>query len=121
MKNVGGSLALLGLLLLFGGGCRMGGDTGVVDSDVEAGLLSFAVCDGTTTREEVLLRLGAPTAEFESSRIIVHRFLMGATRKKLVPISCGTEERVSTDRRLYDLVLVFDNEVVTRHRLVRVR
>jgi hypothetical protein len=119
MKHVGGIVALLGVLLSVGG-CRMGGDTGIVDSVLEPGLLPFAVCDGTTTREEVLLRLGAPTAEFENSHLTVHRLLMGTT-KKLVPISCGTSERVSTDRRLFDLVLVIDNGVVTRHTLVRVR
>ena len=118
MKKLGGFLALL---LVAVAGCRMGGDTGVVDSLVEFGLLPFQVCDGSTTREEVLLRLGAPTAEFESSRLSVHRLLMDGTRKKLAPISCGTAERVSTDRRLYDLVLVFENDVVARHTLVRVR
>jgi hypothetical protein len=117
MTKLGGFLALL---LVAVAGCRMGGDTGVVDSVMEAKLLAFELCDGTTTREEILLRLGAPTAEFEKGRLTVHRFYVAET-KKLHPISWGTNEALVRDRRLFDLVLVFDNDVVCRHTLVRLR
>jgi hypothetical protein len=112
---------LLIALLLAVGGCRMGGNTGVVDSSLEAGLLTFDLCDGTTTREEVLLLLGVPTAQFERGRLIIHRMLFDGTTKNLFPVASATNERVSANRRLYDLVLVFENDVVCRHTLVRVR
>jgi len=117
MKKLGGFLALL---LISVEGCRMGGDTGVVDSLMEGTLLAFDLSDGTTTREEILLHLGAPTAEFEKGRLTIHRFYVGGS-KKLHPISWGTDEHLVTDRRLFDLVLVFENDVVCRHTLVRLR
>ncbi len=117
MKHVG---MIWGVLLLGVGGCRMGVGTGAVDFSQESVLLGFDVCDGTSTREEILLLLGAPTAEFERSRLIVHRLCMGASRK-LQPFLIGTDVLLLSDRRLFDLVLVYENDVVTRHTLVRVR
>jgi len=110
----------LGMLLVCASGCRMGGDTGVVDAVQEAALLAFNVENGMTTREQILLRWGAPAAEFESSRLVVHRLFVGSTGE-LLPISCATDDRASVGRRLYDLVVVFEKDVVSRHTLVRVR
>lgn len=84
-------------------------------------LLSF-IRDGVTTREEVLLKLGAPSADFEEHRILTYR---------LVPDREGTLHvlwpRASTTRSgftewapgVYSLVLVFKGDgVLEKHSLV---
>jgi hypothetical protein len=111
---------LFGGLLLAVTGCRTMGDTGVVDAGEELRLLNFEVRDGTTTREDLLLQLGAPTSDFEKGHLTVHRLFIGSGGR-LLPITCLTNEPIQVDRRLYDLVLVFDNAVVTRHSLVKIR
>ena len=112
----------LGLILVLAavGGCRVVGDTGVVGADSETKLLPFEVLDGETKREDLLLRLGAPTSEFEENRLVVYRLLVGRAQK-LQPFVCRTDEPVSSDRRLFDLVVVYEKGVVARHALVRIR
>lgn len=82
--------------------------------------------DGKTTKEEVLLKLGIPSGQFEGERILVYK--MSFVEKegfKVVsryinmysnPIFHGRE--ISE----YHLVLVFDKKnVLQRHRLLLVR
>lgn len=91
-----------------------------MDSPAESGLLSFVLTDGVTSREDTLLLCGAPVAQFEGNRVVVHRFVVGKG-EKLQPFLSKTDEMQGVDRRLYDLVLVFENNIVRRHSLVRVR
>jgi hypothetical protein len=98
----------------------MVGDTGVVAPEIEASLLPVAVTDGITSREDSMLLLGAPIAQFEGGRLVVHRLIAGES-EKLQPLYGRTDQWYTGDRRLYDLVLVFENNVVRRHSLVKVR
>ena len=78
-------------------------------------LLDF-IQDGVTTRVDIILRLGEPSATYENSRIMTYR---------LSRDEGGWFLRVP-DKRWYgnvaNLVVVFDERsVVTRHSLVQVR
>ncbi len=80
--------------------------------------------EGTTTREEVLLRLGAPTGRFEGDRILT--FMLGDTGDGgLVPVAGDVSWRDPRFRQWeaarYSLVTVFDGGGrLARHALVRV-
>ncbi len=78
-------------------------------------LLDF-IQDGVTTREDIILRLGEPSATYENSRIMTYRL----SRDE------GGWFLRAADKRWYgnvaNLVVVFDDRsVVTRHSLVQVR
>jgi hypothetical protein len=100
--------------------CRTIGDTGVVDPRLESMLLPLEITDRVTTREDTVLALGSPTVQFEGTRLVVHRLVVGKL-EKLQPLYSRTDEWLVNDRRLYDLVLVFENNIVSRHSLVKVR
>jgi len=86
------------------------------------GLLAF-LADGKTTRQEVLLQLGAPTAQFEGERILSYAFHVdnkGEWRR--------VERRSNSDGRANflpgtsSLVLVFGPDgVLLQHSLVGAR
>jgi hypothetical protein len=95
--------------------------------------------DGETTKEDVLLSLGIPTAHFEGERILVYLLLV-EEGKSLNVVSLYIENfSISTERlsagsawwcspktrlprwnvSMYHLVLVFDeNGVLTKHSLL---
>lgn len=105
---------LLGLLLL--GGC-------VTPPPAQPDLLKF-LSPGHTTREEVILTLGQPSATFEQDRILTYR--IGEIAEKgqfvisprlLLPAQAATWQNVT-----YSLVLVFtDRGTLREHRLVKVQ
>ncbi len=112
-------LLVLSIGLAFGFGCV---DPSAVQERArafEAGLLE-PIQDGRTTRQEVLLRLGTPSATFEGSRILTYDFVMEAS---------GEWRRVGTTSvsgwsyawpRTTSLVLVFGPEDrLVRHSLVK--
>jgi len=71
--------------------------------------------DGVTRRDEVLARLGPPSARFEDSRILAYR-LARDEGGYLLAASSGTW--ADTD---VNLMLVFDGDgVLQRHALVRI-
>lgn len=78
--------------------------------------LAFLV-DGSTTKEDVLFRLGLPSAEFEGERILTYRIGTGAKRGTVVvPRHAGDWQGAE-----YSLVLVFDaQQVLRRHALIKV-
>lgn len=88
---------------------------------IRSDLLSF-VHDGVTTREEVLLKLGTPSAQFEGQRILTYQIRIdkdgGASvfwprRSELHPGLTHWEPGV------YSLVLVFGADgVLAKHSLV---
>mgnify|MGYP006279726241 FL=1 len=80
----------------------------------QPGLLAFIV-DGTTRREDVLLRLGEPGATYENARILAYR-LRRDERGYLLASQHDGWAGVH-----YSLVLVFDTGgVLQRHALVTV-
>jgi hypothetical protein len=105
------------------GGCAARSTPAQV-ADVERLQLAF-VRDGVTTREEVLLRLGVPSAQFEGERILTYRLGLDA-KGALGPMSpqVAAEDRrfAVWTRSAYNLVLVFDpGNVLRRHSFIEVR
>jgi hypothetical protein len=93
-------------------------------ADVERSQLAF-VRDGVTTREEVLLKLGVPSAQFEGERILTYRLGLNA-KGALAPMSpevAAEDHRYAVwTRAAYNLVLVFDpRNVLQRHSFIEVR
>jgi hypothetical protein len=68
-------LALLALTVLAGCSTPKAGSALVHPSDFVRQRYSF-IADGQTTREEVLLRLGIPSAKFEGERILTYQLVM---------------------------------------------
>lgn len=132
------------LLVLFIG-CAPAHLSPVQESEVKQTLLSFLE-DGKTTKEEVLLRLGIPSAQFEGERILTYRLrfeyysegdetkdtggVVRKVRKEMVVIAREIDpndprlsqwggERPTID--YLNLILVFDeHHVLQRHSLLRV-
>src|SRR5690349_11868030 len=78
-------------------------------AELQAGWLSF-VRDGQTAREQVVLRLGTPTAEFENQRILTYRLHCGKDDMIPVPrIAVAGEDADSWEMATHELVLVFDD------------
>ncbi len=110
---------ILCLPLAFGSGCA---DPAVMQEKTrafESGLLS-SIQDGQTTRQEVLLRYGTPSASFEGGRILTFDFLVddpsGEWRRvESSPLSGWQYIRGRTS----SLVLVFGpDDRLVRHSLV---
>jgi len=78
-------------------------------------LLDF-LSDGVTRREDVMLKLGEPSAQYEASRILTYR--LGKDDTGYFPASGPRSDWSATP---YSLVLVFDSAgVLARHSLVGV-
>ncbi len=77
-------------------------------------LLDF-LADGATRRDEVLARLGPPSARFEDSRVLAYRL---ASDEGGYRLAASSGSWAGTD---YNLMLVFDGDgVLKRHALVRI-
>lgn len=101
------ALASLCFALLLLGGCA-GNPRGEPD------LLGF-LQDGSTRREDVYLRLGEPSAQYESGRILAFR--LAKDEGGLYPVTTPYWPSES-----YSLILVFDAQgLLSRHALVQVR
>lgn len=96
----------------------------VAQGEVEQKWLAYFK-DGNTTKEEVLLRLGLPAAQFEGERILTYRLMLtDAEGLVVVPRKLEPSGRplLYWARGQYSLVLVFDEKhVLQRHALLRVR
>jgi hypothetical protein len=80
--------------------------------------------DGATSREQVLLRLGIPSAQFEGARIMTYRLFFNGTDLLPLPVEVSTEDpRYRTwSQPTYNLVLVFDGRnFIERHSFIKVR
>lgn len=98
---------LLMLVVLALGGCAS-------DPRGAPDLLDF-LRDGATLREDAHLRLGEPSAQYESGRILAFRLA-----RDQGGLYCVTPGEWSPDS--YSLILVFDAKgVLSRHSLVQVR
>jgi len=88
---------------------------------IRSDLLSF-IQDGVTTREEVLLKLGTPSAQFEGQRILTYQIridkdgvahVFWPRRSELNPALTNWEQDI------HSLVLVFGpNGMLEKHSLV---
>lgn len=106
-------LLVLALVLLGTLGCIEPGVAPEKVQELRTGSLDFLVV-GRTTREEVLVRFGTPSARFEGDRILTYDFVLVLGRWVKVGGPTGT---VGQDACL---VLVFDaGGVLTRQSLVR--
>lgn len=69
------------------------------------------------SQEAILLKLGEPSASFESGRVLTYR--IGEDEEKGYFL---LDRQVRWDNAKYSLVLVFDeNKLLTKHSLVQVR
>jgi hypothetical protein len=115
-------VASLAALLLLLPSCLAPRPLPVTPAEEEVRLPEFR--EGTTTREEVLLRLGAPTGRFEGDRILT--FMLGVTEDgALLPVVGDVSWRDPRFRQWdvarYSLVTVFEGGGrLVRHSLVRV-
>jgi hypothetical protein len=110
---------LLGLALL--AGCTPPLLRQAEPAELQVAWLAF-LSDGKTTREEVLLRLGTPSAQLEGERILTYAFsrnAAGAWRPATRSWGRAQEAPIFTDDQISSLVLVFaaDGRLV-RHSLV---
>jgi hypothetical protein len=81
----------------------------------EPDLLDF-ILDGQTTREDATMHLGAPSASYESERILTYR--LGKDKGGFYPVA----KRQGFYDVEYSLVLAFDDAgVLTRHSLVALK
>lgn len=81
--------------------------------------------DGKTTKQDILLRFGIPSAQFEGERILTYRLRFNQKENRFEVISREVDRR---DPRFaewmqteYNLVLVFDDKhVLQKHSMLRV-
>lgn len=107
-------LAALGFLLLAGCATVPEGRTDLLDF----------LTVGKTTREEVILSLGQPSASFEHDRILTYR--LGTSGEKayyiVSPKTLIPSQAASWDNVTYSLVILFDDQGRYRkHQLVHVQ
>ena len=75
--------------------------------------------DGRTTREQVLLKLGAPSAQFEGGRILTYAFRLDDDDRLQVLMRHMHTSSSQWRPGMYSLVVVFRaNGVLARHSLV---
>ena len=92
------------------------------ESKVSVDLLDFLV-DGQTSRTEVLLKLGQPSAKFETEKILTYQLGVTAKTGAYYVVERRTESSSwpNWTRAKYSLVLVFDeNGVLRKHSKVQV-
>ena len=82
--------------------------------------------DGQSTREQVLLKLGIPSRQFEAGRILAWRVRTeGAELVMVSDYPAGDDPRYNTwpaSSRGFDLIVVFDtHDLVQTHNLVPAR
>jgi hypothetical protein len=94
----------------------------VVDKSIQEKWLPF-IEDGKTTKDEVLLKLGRPSGQFEGGRILTYTmsfseedgFRVNYERKFIY-------HGFSVSKAKYNLVLVFnENNILSKHNLLKLR
>ena len=83
-------------------------------------LLNF-LADGSTSRQAITLKLGEPSASYESNTIVTYRIGIQKDGSYLVLLSRPGSWATSDVDAYYSLVLIFDgNDVLIQHSLVRI-
>lgn len=115
------SLALLLLVLPIWGGCTTPTVKRFPEQRSGAGLLA-SIQDGVTTRQELLLRLGTPSTQFEGQRILTYQVRMDKSGEWQVfwPRRLSQHSWLGHwEPGVYSLVLVFNPDgVLVKHSLV---
>ncbi len=98
--------------------CNVTGRTEPVEPALQAKLELIPLVDGTTTREEVVLAYGIPSAQFEGERILTYRLMPTNDGAFVVSREVGA----SWGMGFVNLVLVFDEACrLKKHVFLRVR
>jgi hypothetical protein len=109
-------------VLIFSAGCAATPKIQLVSDErlIRSDLLSF-IRDGMITREEVLLKLGTPSAQFEGQRILTYSILLDKDGKAHLfwPGPSNLVKLTHKEPVIYSLVLVFGpNGLLEKHSLV---
>ncbi len=83
-----------------------------VKEDIQLKRLPF-IEDGTTTKDEVLTKLGTPSRQFEGGRILTYHMTFNEEK--------GFQ--VDSERQfMYNLVLIFDeHNILEKHRMLKLQ
>jgi hypothetical protein len=111
------------LILLFLSGCAETKLQTVDDSILQQQLSLLG--DGKTTKQDILLRFGIPSAQFEGERILTYRLRYNQKENRFEVVSREVDRR---DPRFaewmqteYNLVLVFDEKhILQKHSMLRI-
>jgi len=81
--------------------------------------------DGKTTKEDILLKFGIPSALFEGERILTYRLRFNQKENRFEVISVEVDRRDPRFREWlqteYNLVLVFDEKhILQKHSMLRI-
>ncbi len=124
MRRFLGACIFYVFLAIFLAGCASVPTLKTADTDLEAKWLSF-VKDNISTKQDILLKLGLPSAQFENEKILIYRLMLDE-KDGLVPVDrsfAPQDPRISQwYQGQFNLVLVFDERnVLVRHSFLKVR
>jgi hypothetical protein len=98
--------------------CNVMGRTEPIEPALQAKLELIPLVDGATTREDVILAYGIPSAQFEGERILTYRLLPTRDGALVVAREAGGSWAMA----YVNLVLVFDEgSVLRKHTFLGVR
>lgn len=117
------SAALGFMIILIVSGCAETRLQTVDDSTLQQQLIFLE--DGRTTKREILLKFGIPSAQFEGERILTYRLRYNKEQNRFDAVSRESDQRdprfsewIQTE---YNLVLVFDEKhVLEKHSMLRI-
>jgi len=116
--------AVIGLLLiLLLSGCAETKLQTVDDSILQQQLALLE--DGKTTKEDILIKFGIPSSQFEGERILTYRLRFNQKENRFEVVSVEVDRRDPRFREWlqteYNLVLVFDEKhILQRHSMLRI-
>jgi len=116
--------AVIGLLLiLLLSGCAETKLQTVDDSILQQRLALLE--DGKTTKEDILIKFGIPSSQFEGERILTYRLRFNQKENRFEVVSVEVDRRDPRFREWlqteYNLVLVFDEKhILQRHSMLRI-
>jgi len=116
--------AVIGLLLiLLLSGCAETKLQTVDDSILQQQLALLE--DGKTTKEDILIKFGIPSSQFEGERILTYRLRFNQKENRFEVVSVEVDRRDPRFREWlqteYNLVLVFDEKhILKRHSMLRI-
>jgi len=111
------------MILLILSGCAETRLQTVDDATVQQQLVLLE--DGRTTKEDILLKFGIPSSQFEGEKILTYRLRFNQKENRFEVISREVDRRdprftewVQTE---YNLVLVFDEKhILQKHSMLRI-
>jgi len=111
------------LLILLLSGCAETKLQTVDDSILQQQLALLE--DGKTTKEDILIKFGIPSSQFEGERILTYRLRFNQKENRFEVVSVEVDRRDPRFREWlqteYNLVLVFDEKhILQRHSMLRI-